>query len=130
MHLSKGMTARLHCPSHYAYGSSGAGRIIPPDADLIFDVELLDINPSDKPAEEPTKSRSRKKKKWSDLPPVGDESTHQCFTPLILYASFAIFMLSFGYCLYAIFIPVEAMTRGQRKLIKKEAKKISEGKIA
>ena len=45
LHLAKGMRARLLCPPDYAYGSSGAGRVIPPDSDLVFDVELLDINP-------------------------------------------------------------------------------------
>ena len=49
MHLSKGMKAQVYCPSDYAYGSSGAGRIIPPDSDLIFDVELVDINPTGEP---------------------------------------------------------------------------------
>ena len=130
-HLSKGMKARLYCPSEYAYGSGGAGRIIPPDADLVFDVELIDINPIEKPPEEVAKPQKRKRKNsWSDLPPVGDDSTHQCFTPVVFYASFSVFMLAFGYFLYAICMPVEAMTRGQRQQIKKEAKKISEGKIA
>ena len=45
--LAKGMKARLQCPPDYAYGSSGAGRIIPPDSTLFFDVELVDINPPD-----------------------------------------------------------------------------------
>ena len=48
MYLSKGMKAQIFCPSDYAYGSSGAGRIIPANADLIFDVELIDINPTEK----------------------------------------------------------------------------------
>ena len=76
MHLAKGTKARLYCPSDYAYGSGGAGRIIPPDSDLIFDVELIDINPTEKPAEEVAKPRKKRKSSWSDLPPTGDETTH------------------------------------------------------
>lgn len=42
--LSLGERAILHCTSDYAYGASGAGGVIPPNADLDFDVELLKIN--------------------------------------------------------------------------------------
>ncbi|MEM9362839.1 MAG: peptidylprolyl isomerase [Bacteroidota bacterium] len=41
--LKVGDKARFVIPSHLAYGSAGAGGVIPPDATLIFDVELMDV---------------------------------------------------------------------------------------
>lgn len=41
--LSVGDKARFVIPSHLGYGSTGAGGVIPPDATLIFDVELMDV---------------------------------------------------------------------------------------
>ena len=41
--LTKGAGARLVIPSHLAYGTQGAGGVIPPDATLIFDIELVDF---------------------------------------------------------------------------------------
>lgn len=38
-----GSTVELTCPSDTAYGKRGAGGVIPPDATLIFKVELLGI---------------------------------------------------------------------------------------
>lgn len=35
----------LMIPSDYGYGSSGAGGVIPPNASLVFDVELLAVKP-------------------------------------------------------------------------------------
>ncbi|EKT3964166.1 peptidylprolyl isomerase [Flavobacterium psychrophilum] len=41
--LQVGDKARFVIPSHLAYGSRGAGGAIPPNATLIFDVELMDV---------------------------------------------------------------------------------------
>jgi peptidyl-prolyl cis-trans isomerase A (cyclophilin A) len=41
--LQVGDKARFVIPSHLGYGSSGAGGVIPPNATLIFDVELMDV---------------------------------------------------------------------------------------
>jgi len=41
--LQVGDKARFVIPSHLGYGSRGAGGVIPPDATLIFDVELVDV---------------------------------------------------------------------------------------
>jgi len=41
--LQVGDKARFVIPSDLGYGSRGAGGVIPPDATLIFDVELMDV---------------------------------------------------------------------------------------
>ncbi|WP_179337982.1 peptidylprolyl isomerase [Winogradskyella ludwigii] len=41
--LNVGDKARLVIPSDLGYGSAGAGGVIPPNATLIFDVELMDV---------------------------------------------------------------------------------------
>ena len=41
--LKVGDKARFVIPSDLGYGSRGAGGVIPPDATLIFDVELMDV---------------------------------------------------------------------------------------
>jgi FKBP-type peptidyl-prolyl cis-trans isomerase len=43
MKMSKGQRAKLTCTPDYGYGAQGAGGVIPPNATLIFDVELFDI---------------------------------------------------------------------------------------
>ncbi|WP_242086110.1 peptidylprolyl isomerase [Aestuariivivens sediminis] len=42
--LKVGDKARFVIPGHLAYGSAGAGGVIPPNATLIFDVELMHVS--------------------------------------------------------------------------------------
>jgi peptidylprolyl isomerase len=43
MGVAIGGKRRLHIPAALGYGSRGAGSSIPPDSDLIFDIELVEI---------------------------------------------------------------------------------------
>ena len=42
--MKTGGKAKLTCPSAIAYGTRGAGGVIPPNATLVFEIELLGIN--------------------------------------------------------------------------------------
>lgn len=41
--MAVGGKAKLFCPASTAYGAAGAGGVIPPNADLVFTVELLAV---------------------------------------------------------------------------------------
>jgi len=43
--LSFGDKAILFIPSHLAYGAGGAGDVIPPNANIIFEIELMEVVP-------------------------------------------------------------------------------------
>jgi len=43
MKMSKGQKAMLSCTPDYGYGSAGAAGVIPPNANLHFEVELFDF---------------------------------------------------------------------------------------
>lgn len=45
--MREGTVRRLYIPPHMAYGSRGAGGVIPPDAWLVFDVELVSLKKAD-----------------------------------------------------------------------------------
>lgn len=54
MEMSLGEQAKLTIPSDLGYGPQGAGGVIPPNADLVFDVELLAINGKNAPGFSPS----------------------------------------------------------------------------
>ena len=46
--MRPGGTRELHIPAWLGYGDNGAGKVIPPGASLVFEVELLEIRPQGK----------------------------------------------------------------------------------
>jgi len=47
LQMSKGEKAQLVISADYAYGASGSPPAIPPNAVLVFDVELIDFQAAD-----------------------------------------------------------------------------------
>lgn len=60
MTMSIGEKSILNITSDYGYGSRGAGGVIPPNADLTFEVELLEINGKESLSKIISMSRKRK----------------------------------------------------------------------
>ena len=43
LNVNKGDVVKLTIPPNLAYGNKGAGGVIPPNATLVFEIQLLDI---------------------------------------------------------------------------------------
>lgn len=52
--MKEGARYMFYIPSDLAYGDVGAGNIVPPKAALVFDVELVKVNPEVTPDDEAT----------------------------------------------------------------------------
>ena len=60
MNMTLGEVARLDIAAEYAYGADGMGNKIPSNADLVFEVQLVEIEPDE----------DEDDGEWEDAPPV------------------------------------------------------------
>ena len=127
LHLAKMQRGSFRCPPEYAYGSSGAGSIIPPDTVLNFNVELLEINPTptmkdrvSEAGDQLSKKSGKKRRRRSiwDLPPVGDAREHMCFSNTTVVASLGLFASSAVFLIYACMKKVQPLSKERRREIK------------
>ena len=87
--MREGEVARLSIPSHLAYGAKGSPPVIPPNADLTFEVQLNGVNAgfatvskASSPATQPPQQSQ-----WSQLPPAtAGSAPPRMFLPAPVFA--------------------------------------------
>lgn len=103
--VRKGMKVRLECPPTLAYGAQGAGNVIPPDSDIFFDIEMIEITAAAPetwkgPGIDPKKKKRSSYSRLSDLPPIGASAKHMCFNLMTVTSVGIFFVFSFLYMVF------------------------------